>query len=218
MSLPTRPASRRFRKLRTTAFALGLACAGCQPGAQTAGPPREFVALGRVDFRNFSAAFSDDRVVGPAIDVSRRGDGSWAGRIRGAVVDVNVYRGAVRGSGLTASWEETPDGVVVDSSCYGHLLHVAVNGQAFAVRSAGRAAPSGGQTVNVPGLGPVSSGEGAGMGLAPADEVPTGGANSFTLQRVGPNEFQGGLKLEGQAAQARPPETQFALMLIGAFD
>lgn len=201
------------RWLRLCAF-LAL-CSGCEHilGIPPSQDPSDFHPLGRIDFRGFSAAFSEDRVVGPNVSLSRRNDGSWTGRIRDSVIDVNVRTDGVRGSGLLASWEESATGVTVHSECYGQILHLEVNDQIMKLRTSSGARELG-RPVMVPGLGPVYN-EGALPGSGPPSFRPT---TSFTLQRLDREHFQGDFTLSGVASELHPPEPQFALAMIGAFD
>jgi hypothetical protein len=195
-------------------FSLVALGAGCQhaPTSETF-TKTDFQPIGRIDFRGFGAAFADDQVVGPNVNVSRRADGSWTGRIRDSIVDVNVYSAAVRGSGLTASWDEAPGGVIIHSVCYGQILRIEVNEELLKLRTSANAHPMG-RPVMVPGMGPIYN-EGALPGSGPPDFRPT---NSFTLLRLDREHFQGDFRLSGAAAVLHPPEPQFALAMIGAFD
>jgi hypothetical protein len=85
--------------------ALSLACASATPESRlaltpvpTAPPDPDFRATGEVVSRDSSAAFNDWRVVGPKVNLTRRGDGTWAGDLGGADVLLTPSEGRLSGA------------------------------------------------------------------------------------------------------------------------
>jgi hypothetical protein len=176
---------------------VSFTAAGCATGGAAEGPPEEYKSIGGIAYGEHGATFSNDAVKSPHLNASRRRDGSWGGRfLTGAIgpagampIDANVYTNSLKGVDLTASWEETPTGVVVTAQVQGRILRFEVDDQKVLVRTATR----------------------GGMGGAPP--------LSFTLPRVDKETFgRGDFKLTGVASDLHPPEPQFALAMIAAFD
>jgi hypothetical protein len=132
--------------------------------------------------------------------------------VGGQIIDVNVYGNRVRGSGLTASWEETPTGLKIYGQVNGRLVEFEVSDTNVRIRSDSGGSPVGNadgfaSTVSGP-YGPVDT-----SGLR-SSRPPT----SYTLRRLTLDTFQAGFTFGGKAAEVHPPEPQFLLMMIGAFD
>ena len=86
--------------------ALSLACASATAESRlpltpvpAAPPDPEFRATGEVVGRGSSAAFDDWRVVGPKVNLTRRGDGTWAGDLGGTEVLLTPSDGRLSGAG-----------------------------------------------------------------------------------------------------------------------
>jgi hypothetical protein len=90
----------------TVALLLACASAGSQvpiafsePGAGAAASA-EYVPIGEVIVRGRGATFSDTRVVGPTVNLTRNEDGSWAGSILGSSVALKpIAPGRLKGAG-----------------------------------------------------------------------------------------------------------------------
>jgi len=111
------------------------ACATAAPLSGAA--PAPFEATGGFAYRGSGASFSGDRVVSPDIEVSKRSDGSWAGRIGGEVFDVNVRNSGMRGASTLVTWDETPTGVIIDGMLNGVVMHFEVDDKRVLVRTGG---------------------------------------------------------------------------------
>jgi hypothetical protein len=102
--------------------ALGsLLLLSCAAGPKPMEAPREFAKKGEVDFLEGSASWDENQVLGPLISVSRRGDGSWAGRLNNQIVDVNVYPTRAAGAFLTMNWDQQPNQTVITAQWVGRL-------------------------------------------------------------------------------------------------
>jgi hypothetical protein len=106
--------------LRLAAFG-SLFLLSCASGQTRIEPARDFSSKGEVDFLEGSASWDESRVVGPLINVSRRGDGSWAGRLNNQILDVNVYRTRAAGAFLTMTWEDQATQRVIIAQWLGRL-------------------------------------------------------------------------------------------------
>jgi hypothetical protein len=191
------------------ALVAGLgACAHGADAPADNGSSGEFQALGEIAFRDHSASFDDNRVVGPNINVSRRSDGSWGGVAGGigqsgsgsSPIDVSVNGTRLTGVDLTLSWEETPKGVSITGQFQGRIMRFEVSDTQVVVRSGGYGALNAGD-INRQGNTGASS------------------PFSVTLPRVDQEHFgNGNFILSGKASDLHPPEPQFALAMLGAFD
>src|SRR5215510_12584444 len=102
-------------------LAIAFSLAACKHGAPATSSAAEaedhFEPTGRVlvgpPIRGPSASFDDNRVIGPAINVSRRPDGTWAGWIRGQAVNLVVKSNQISDASLTLNVRELPEGVEV---------------------------------------------------------------------------------------------------------
>lgn len=126
------------------AAAMALSLVGCAMGSSAQGtaaapnPETPFHAEGEVASQQGTAAWSSTRVVGPKIDMSRRADGTWAGRIGDLVVDVSVQPGRVVGSDLTAAYSRTGDKTVITGLLHGQMIRYEFDAQHVNVSSLNR--------------------------------------------------------------------------------
>jgi hypothetical protein len=98
----------------------------------------EFTQQGEVVFLGGSAAWDQIRIVGPLINVSQRGDGSWAGTLNNQIVDVNVYPSRAAGAYLTMTWDYKPDHQIVTAQWLGRLHRFEVHPDRFLFRGPSR--------------------------------------------------------------------------------
>lgn len=174
------------------AFSVAACKHGAGPTASTAEADGAFEPTGRIlvnpPIRGPSASFDDNRVIGPAINVSRRPDGTWTGWIRGQAVNLGVKGNQISDASLTLNVQELPEGVEVRGLWVGAPrsgdIAIRVTPTEFYARE--------------PHIEPPIFLDAAGPG------------------RYGRGAFANAVALEGEAALPHPPEPQFALALLGA--
>lgn len=76
-------------------------------------PALAFEPKGEIQVGTCSAAFDDTSVQGPGIVVTRRQDGSWAGRIQGRVIDLNVTPEKITGTNTQIQVSREPGWLVM---------------------------------------------------------------------------------------------------------
>jgi hypothetical protein len=95
---------------------------GCAAGSETllpltpmpdGAPPPEFLAMGEIQAHDRSAAFSDWRVVGPRVNMTRRDDGSWAGDLLGESYVLRPGEGQISGAGADVFFVRSGREVIV---------------------------------------------------------------------------------------------------------
>lgn len=108
---------------------------GCAAGSETllpltavpAGePPPEFVATGAIQAHDRSASFSDWRVVGPRVNMTRSDDGSWSGDIFGKSYVLKPGQGKVSGAGAELYFVRWGREVVVRGTLEGRTVNVRI--------------------------------------------------------------------------------------------
>jgi len=183
------------RRYLLAMLAVAFSIAACKHGAEatasTAEADSTFEPSGRIlvnaPIRAPSASFDGNRVIGPAINVSRRPDGTWAGWIRGQAVNLEVKGNQISDASLTLNVHELPEGVEVRGLWVGGPrsgeIDIRVTPTEFYARE--------------PHIEPPIFLEAAGPG------------------RYGRGAFANAIGLEGDAALPHPPEPQFALALLG---
>lgn len=123
------PTARRLAR----SLVLLLAAAATPAAAQEGAAPGPFEATGEIRFRvqgqiTTSASYNADRVVGPAVNVTRREDGTWAGDLLGENLDLHAADAKpqelkVEGAGFTLVQRPLKGG--------GHELEGLFNGVRF---------------------------------------------------------------------------------------
>ncbi len=81
------------------------------------------------------ASFNGRRVVGPRIDVSKRPDGSWAGRIYEQPVDVSASGEQITGSSVSLRIKTTDQGMIVGGTFLGGSVRIVLDDKQIAVTS-----------------------------------------------------------------------------------
>jgi hypothetical protein len=106
--LVKRPAN--LARMKTALAAVWLVVLTAAPAARAA-DPNGYAPTGSVASNGNVTTFSDDRVVSPVANLSRRPDGSWAGELAGRPIDVAVTADGIRGVevnlSITAEKDET---------------------------------------------------------------------------------------------------------------
>jgi len=90
-----------------------------------------FAAVGKSQ----GATFDDTRVVGTAVNLSRRPDGSWAGLFRDRPVDVSVYSDRISGVELKLVRQDTPEGIIITGTHNGNILRFEVLRDKLVIRT-----------------------------------------------------------------------------------
>jgi hypothetical protein len=112
---------------RSFAALVLLVLAGCRHAPEEKKVPvSELQKTGEVLYAGRSAAFTADRVWGPAMDISRRSDGTWAGQLHQEAIDVNVYNGRIAGVHLSFSYEQTADTLLAQGLFLGRPFRVRI--------------------------------------------------------------------------------------------
>jgi hypothetical protein len=108
---------------------------GCAAGSQALlpltpvpdGPPPEgFAPAGEILIRDRSAAFSDWRVVGPLVNMTRGEDGSWSGDLLGNSYVMRPGEGALAGGGADLHFVRWRKEVVVRGTLHGRKVNVRI--------------------------------------------------------------------------------------------
>ena len=104
-----------MKKATLSALAMVWMAAGCAgSGASTTkGPPPDFKPEGAVYSVFDNASFDANNVVGSKIDMHKRADGTWAGRLNDEIIDINVYPDRFAGANLRLNIERQPGGYVL---------------------------------------------------------------------------------------------------------
>jgi hypothetical protein len=131
-----------MRNLLGGLLPLVLACAGAGsqvpiPLSQPAGSPApaEYVPTGEVIVRGRGATFSDWRVAGPTVNLTRAEDGSWSGSLLGRNVSLKPGPGRLTGPGGDLQFLRWGDYVYVRGNLSGREVDVRFKpGAGFAVR------------------------------------------------------------------------------------
>src|SRR5688572_18157055 len=105
---------------------------GCKHGESA--PEAPFVPLGEVIYKGGGASFSETRVVGPRVNLSRRSDGSWGGTLMDQAVDVSVNGDKVRGVHLQLNREAGPAGVIFTGQWLGRILRFEIDAEKAVIR------------------------------------------------------------------------------------
>lgn len=137
-----------------TAVMLSSGCA--TTGGSTSDSPSaaqtEFKPKGEISWAEGGASWDETRVMGPKINVSRRGDGSWAGEIAGNIIDVNVYPNRISGSNLTMALSKEGEKIVITGQVHAIMVRYEYDGKVLLART-------GTKSVTVPRTGPNSFGD-----------------------------------------------------------
>lgn len=118
-------------------------------------PTGEVALAGRiplVDTQASGATFNQERIVGPNVDVSRRSDGTWAGRIYDEPVTIDAAGTQISGANLTARISREGRQLVVGGVWGNGPIRIVINPQEIRV-----ATPRGAFTL--PNTGPGSYGD-----------------------------------------------------------
>jgi hypothetical protein len=110
-------------------------------GCKTAEPVPEalsdkFTATGEIAYQGVGASFDQNRVVGPLVNLTRRTDGSWGGRLRDEPMDVSVYAARVTGVNFTMAWEPSADGgTAITGQWNGGIMRFETSGDTLLIRT-----------------------------------------------------------------------------------
>jgi hypothetical protein len=108
---------------------------GCRHADPESGPGSAFEPLGGVFYRGRSATFSADRIVGPEVDLIRRADGSWGGRMHGHTVDVDEYPGRIAGTNLKLSVQQSTQGLILAGLWLEEMVRFEITPQKLTIRT-----------------------------------------------------------------------------------
>lgn len=112
-----------------TATTLLVAALSATPALAQEGP---FEPTGEVRFHasaglGSGASFDETRIVGPAVNLTRREDGSWAGDIAGQDVSLNVDRQRLSGPNVTLTFRQQGGRTEVEGLFYGERVRLSVD-------------------------------------------------------------------------------------------
>jgi hypothetical protein len=186
-----------FRRIiAVSAAAIGLmGCHAWVPGTDVS-PEGHPDPVGRIlvhgGLQGPSVSFYADRVVGPAINMSRQRDETWAGWIRDRAIFLKAVPGHISSSTLTMDIRDLPDGVEmsglwVDGHAIQNQISIRVTPKELFVRE---------PLVRSP-VFLEASGKGPGI--------------------YGTGLYGESVELTGAATLPHPPQPQFALAMLGAF-
>ncbi len=106
-------------------------------GVSAQASERPFEPTGAVQYLARGAAFSATRVVGPNVNLSKRADGSWGGRLLDQPVDVNEYENRIGGVDFTLQLVATPTGQLVTGQWKGESIRFELDQAMVRVRAGG---------------------------------------------------------------------------------
>ncbi len=109
------------------------ACQHVGVADETDEPP--FQPTGGVQYLARGAAFNATRVVGPNVNLSKRADGSWGGRLLDQPVDVNEYENRIGGVEFTLQVVATPTGQLVTGQWQGESIRFELDQAQIRVRA-----------------------------------------------------------------------------------
>ncbi len=180
--------------------AAALVAALAAPGASRAQAARAFEATGELSFHaqgtvGAGAAFDEDRVVGPNVDVARRDDGFWVGELLGLNVSLSVASDRISGPNVDLHVvKEKNEVVAIRGSFFGRRVYLEFGPKTLSGR-----------------MGACS------VDLArkiPGTYAGDVGCTSTNPRDIFPLTARATLRLSGQAAEKAPPQPQFALALM----
>ncbi len=156
-----------------------------------------FQATGEVFFLGWDgvgsgASYSDERVIGPNVNLTRRDDGGWAGDLLGQNVDLTVTPTRLSAPNLDVHLERKGDGLTVRGLVFGRRFSVEMTPKAVSGRS-------GNCSFDLERRQPG---------------VLRGGVGCTDPRSAFPATATGTLKLSGNAAEREPSLPQLALALI----
>jgi hypothetical protein len=113
-----------MRALTTATLAAALLA-----GAPAAAQDRPFEPTGEVRFLGWGAtgsgaAFDDDRVVGPSVNLTRRDDGSWGGDIAGQNLDLQLSGRKLTGPNVNLSFQTKDGRTSVEGLFFGQRIRI----------------------------------------------------------------------------------------------
>jgi hypothetical protein len=84
------------------------------------------------------ASFNRERVVGVQVDVSKRNDGTWGGRINGAPVSINEAGTRITGSGVDINIKRNENEWVIGGYWINESIRIVLNDQEIRAQTPGR--------------------------------------------------------------------------------
>lgn len=176
------------------ALAVALLSATALPAAAESPP---FEATGELRFHGYgsigtSAAFDDQRLVGPTVNLTRREDGTWGGDLAGQDMDLTVTATRVSGPNVNLILTRKGDRVDVEGLFFNTRFRVTLD----AKRLTGR-------------FGDCSFDM-----TRRRDGSFNGDVGCLRRGATFPVAAKATLTFLGQAADASPPQPQFALALL----
>lgn len=138
------------------------------------------------------ASFDDDRIVGPAVNLTRREDGTWAGDLGGRDLDLHGSGGKLVGANVSLSYSQKDGRTEVEGLFYGTRIRFSLDAKKFRGR----------------------------IGACSIDFTRRGGGTyrgDVGCLRAGarlPNTGKARMELLGEAATTTPPLPQLAFALI----
>jgi hypothetical protein len=174
--------------LRTLAALAAIAAA---PHAALAFEPTGELSFSAGGLSAGGAAFDQERVVGPSVNVSRQESGGWAGDLGGSNMELAVSATRLAGAGVSLALEQRPNALKVEGLFFGQRVRLELDEKKFAGRY-GRC------SFELARKGP---------GLYRGD-LGCMRSGSF------PSTARVVFRLTGQAAEATPPMPQMALALL----
>ncbi len=123
-------------KTTTTVWVMVCVLTACQHlGVAADASEAPFEPTGAVQYLARGASFSSTRVVGPNVNLTKRSDGSWGGRLLDQPVDVNEYEHRIGGVDFTLQVEATPSGQLVTGQFQGESLRFEIDKAMIRVRA-----------------------------------------------------------------------------------
>jgi hypothetical protein len=157
-----------------------------------------FEATGEIRFLAYGASssgasWSADRVVGPAVNMTRREDGGWAGDLLGRDLSLNLEGNRLTGSNVNLLISQKGSRIDVEGLFYNQRVRISLDGKKLQGR----------------------------MGDCSYDFARTRGGTAYRGdvgcmrqgQRI-PAAGKAGIELYGEATSANPPLPQLALALV----
>lgn len=183
-------------RLLPSARALAVTILLATPLAGAAQSP-PFQATGEIYFLGFGgagggASYSDDRIIGPTVNLTRREDGGWAGDLLGQNVDLLVTPTRLSAPNFDVHLERKGDLLIIRGNVFGQHFSVEMTPKALSGRSGN-----------------------CSFDLARREPgLLRGSIGCMTRRSSLPSTGSGTLKLAGDAAGREPSLPQLALAFI----
>jgi hypothetical protein len=149
-----------------------------------------FVAYGAL---SSGASWSAERVVGPAVNMTRREDGGWAGDLLGHDLSLNLDKDRLSGPNVNLLFSQKGGKIAIEGLYYNQRVRISMDGKKLQGR-----------------MGECSYD----LARTKSGTVFRGDVGCMRLGQSVPAAGKAGIELFGEAASPNPPLPQLALALV----